>query len=146
MVRVDHRPVLAVKQAFDAVVEVVEVDAVVKAVTAGRTDHQAGSPDGSDRHERQPLEPNQRLLLRQLIDGHAVSGEDRDGIGPVRRVSPAGVHLQQIATKLTAPDDHDSLISELITRPDVPLLHVSPSSDAANVAATPASAPSRACA
>ena len=52
MVRVHRRPVLAVEQAINAFVEVVELDAVMESVAAGRPDQQ-----------RQKRQPSRRFAI-----------------------------------------------------------------------------------
>lgn len=51
-------------------------------------------------HQRQHLEPDQRCLLSELIDGHVAGNEHREAVVAVDRVVPLGIDAQVLRASL----------------------------------------------
>ena len=92
-------------------------------IAPGRFQIEPDGPQRTDGHERQTGEPDQRGLLRQLVQRNLAHREHRYPVDAVDLVHPFGVGTEQITVEITASHDDDRVAIEAITGTDVPLLH-----------------------
>jgi hypothetical protein len=76
MVRVDDNLVLALAEAVDTLVELVEGDVKMTRVATCRLEPEPGTSDDACLHQGETAEADERSLLRHLIEGYAAHGKD----------------------------------------------------------------------
>lgn len=112
MVRVDQDLVLARAQQRDALVEVVERDREVPRIAARWLQPETRVPEDPCRHQGEVLEPDERWLLCQFVEGDVTHREHRNPVGAVGVVMAGSVGAQELDVQLTASHDDNLVVGE----------------------------------
>lgn len=127
MVRVLPAAVLAGFDSFHTSIEVIESDGEVAWVATGGFEPEPGHEEGTDAHQGQDLEANQRRLLCEFVNGGVTDREHRDAVLAVDRVVALGVGAKGGGVEVAASDDDDVIVREPIVWSEVTLLRHLPS-------------------
>ena len=114
MVRVDDNLVLALAQAVDTLVELVEGDVKMARVAARRLQSEPCSSDDACLHQRETAEADERSLLGHLVERHATHGKDRDALHAVDLVVALRVLPQDARVQFTSANDNVLVVAKCV--------------------------------
>ena len=113
----------AANEAIESGIEIADVNAVVKTVSAGRNQLEPSFPNCAGLHHGDRFESHQRRHLNKFVDTCRIGGEDRYGEDPIDGMGTEGVLHQQAVLELATPY-HQAVVAEPpCVGTDEPLLH-----------------------
>jgi hypothetical protein len=124
MVRVVDDHVIAVTEALDTVVELVEGDVEVAGVAARRLELETSRLYDASLDQRETVEADERGVLRHLVEGDITDGKDRDGVDTINLMVALCVSAKDDRVKLASAYNDVLVVVKDVAPSYVPEFHL----------------------